>query len=524
MVERERYLCLMMKRKICGIDVIELMKEKEEEEEKKQVDWESLPPFPCAFNGDLPVIRSHPIELDSKIYLVGGLKPLLKDDIECDKWVPCLRTYELELDFDVSGIRRPRFEVCDLFSTAPLQFGLFMSTVTEISGDYYFLLYDGMLPMTMDCSFWVLRSRLKEWECLLSPPPSLEAVRYLPGESRWLLFDDKLFFQTCLTDEPVDDEPVEDEPVEDEPVEDEPVEDEGMVFERLEDEQCATYKRVIFYSFNSKTNSWTLIEEENDFMNSFGYIFGGQRRFLTPCITVSSVPGLSNHFMFLSSFEHHYCLFFIFFICSIKIFRKDSIKISRFRSYNFFPLKKLYIFTDKRNIIGISDINCRLDLSCSYIEDVDRFYGGHITQPMMIHALLVNQKGLRVQQPIMECFNGIQPTFIRVRPLLFELGNSEICAMLFGFAREHDGGKSPILCISAFSLTMKDALHIDNEAPPKEQSFLTVKVLSKRVYSMKRYLNCTMKDSPNRLEGFFFSPQTKKVDKEISKKRKELPQ
>ena len=79
----------------------------------------------------------------------------------------------------------------------------------------------------------------------------------------------KIFFRTCLTDEPV--------------------EDEGMVVERVEDEQCAEYKCVIFYSFDPETKSRTEYEEDNDFMNSFSFTFAGQRRFHSPCIIVSSV-------------------------------------------------------------------------------------------------------------------------------------------------------------------------------------------------------------------------------------------
>ena len=151
-----------MKRKVYGIDVGKLIKEKDEEEEEKKVDWESLSPFPYAFNGDLPVNNPHHIELDSKIHLVGGLEPLFDDDIECDSWVPSLKIYELEHEFDVSGDKKkPRFEVCESVPKAPLPYGMLMSQVAKISGDYYFLVFEGILPMSIDCSFWVLRSRLR---------------------------------------------------------------------------------------------------------------------------------------------------------------------------------------------------------------------------------------------------------------------------------------------------------------------------------------------------------------------------
>ena len=152
------------------------------------------------------------------------------------------------------------------------------------------------------------------------------------------------------------------------------------------------------------------------------------------------------------------------------------------------------------------------------------FYGFPIHQPAIIHALLVNhQKGVRLLQPIEDCFNGIQPTFLTFSPFIVDLGDGKVCAMLFGFAKEHDGGKSPVLCSSVFTLTMKDGLDIDTEAPPKEQNFLTVRVLGKRVFSMKDCVYCAMKDYFEDLELLYICPPTKKEDKEISRKRKDLP-
>ena len=143
-------------------------------------------------------------------------------------------------------------------------------------------------------------------------------------------------------------------------------------------------------------------------------------------------------------------------------------------------------------------------LSCSY-EELGYMFTDH---PRLyrtnIHALLVNQSGVRLFQSIEECFEEIEPSFLSVSAFLIDLGDSKVCAMLYGFAKEHDDGKSPVLCISVFTLTMDYEFVI--EGPPCEQRFLSVRVLSKRVYAMKDYLDNTMEDYIDALQQVFICP------------------
>ncbi|MED6121452.1 hypothetical protein PIB30_030170 [Stylosanthes scabra] len=195
-------------------------------------------------------------------------------------------------------------------------------------------------------------------------------------------------------------------------------------------------ERVIFYSFDPfmGLGTWTILGETNEFIESFSFHVEGRRRFHRPSITLP-VPGLRDLSLLLS----------------------DS----------HIETSDLFVF--------------------------DAWKNGY---KATLHALLVNQRGVRVVQPIEGCFEGIQPTFRCAHPALLYLGNNMICAMLVGFATEHYYCTYPLVAISVFHLSiMEDAIdmdHLNSFDPPKVQNFLTVKVKSKHVYSMEDYLKYYM--------------------------------
>ncbi|MED6200609.1 hypothetical protein PIB30_086844 [Stylosanthes scabra] len=133
-----------------------------------------------------------------------------------------------------------------------------------------------------------------------------------------------------------------------------------------------------------------------------------------------------------------------------------------------------------------------IHLSTSHIEKSDLFDAWDSGYRSTLHALLVNKRGVRVVQAIEDCFDGIQPSFDCVCPVLMSLGKNMICAMLIGFTKEHHNCRCPLVCISVFHYTiMEDAIDIDyinSSSLPKVQNFLTVNVMSKHVYSMVEYL------------------------------------
>ncbi|XLR12097.1 hypothetical protein S83_040035 [Arachis hypogaea] len=114
-----------------------------------------------------------------------------------------------------------------------------------------------------------------------------------------------------------------------------------------------------------------------------------------------------------------------------------------------------------------------------------------------LHALLVNERGVRFVQPIEGCFEGIQPAFSAVCPALVYLRNNLVCAMLIGFVDEHHKSKCPLIYVSVFQLSfMEDAIdmdYINSSAPQKNKNFITVNVKSRHVYSMVDYLRALLR-------------------------------
>ena len=368
MAEQKRYLCVTATGKFLGIDVRKL------EEDEEVVDWESLPSFPFDFAREVPLTRSLRLALDDfKILLVGGRR-IIHGDNRWGPWTPSHKTYQLELD--ITGNEKKAGYVMTEIAGIPNPFGSHFSFAVEIKGDYYFLIYGSIIPSPEDDPFWVLRSGSGEWECLPAPP--------LPEEfgfvfrATWFLFQDKLFLLT-LSSTSVNHE-LEDEFMEDEHVEDDFEGDDGAVEddefmedddqfvegepedEHVEDERVGDV-RVQLCSFDPGTKRWTQYNDDDKFMNSFGVIIAGERRFFSPRTEVLSVPGQQMQFhvfKFVSAsllFQKIKFFFNVFHMVKQNFCRKDSIKISLFRSSNFCLLEKFYISTDKRKISLILQVS-----------------------------------------------------------------------------------------------------------------------------------------------------------------------
>ncbi|XLR54980.1 hypothetical protein HN51_023286 [Arachis hypogaea] len=133
-----------------------------------------------------------------------------------------------------------------------------------------------------------------------------------------------------------------------------------------------------------------------------------------------------------------------------------------------------------------------LHLSTSHIERSDHFGEWENGYKAILHALFVNERGVRFVQPIEGCFEGIQPAFYAACPALVYLGNNMVCAMLIGFLDEHHRRRCPLICVSIFYLSiMEDAIdmdYINSSASQKVHNFLTVNVMRRNVYSMVDYL------------------------------------
>ncbi|KAL4339100.1 hypothetical protein AHAS_Ahas12G0276400 [Arachis hypogaea] len=95
--KNQRHLLVLMHKRICGIDPMKLITPEKEEE---AVDWENLPPFLFDFSVVLPLARMHALELDPKMYLVGGLKltHMKFDHYYAGPSDPSKTVYELDLD------------------------------------------------------------------------------------------------------------------------------------------------------------------------------------------------------------------------------------------------------------------------------------------------------------------------------------------------------------------------------------------------------------------------------------------
>lgn len=135
-------------------------------------------------------------------------------------------------------------------------------------------------------------------------------------------------------------------------------------------------------------------------------------------------------------------------------------------------------------------------MSCFHGINLFRSENDYFLEKATVFALLVNQKGVVLYQQLEECFEGIEPTFYRGThsTIFVDLGNSTMCALRYGKAAEHDHGRSQVLCISVFTLAKAECdfdtytganIGTDHEAPSsKEQRFLTVHVLRKRVFTI----------------------------------------
>ena len=162
--------------------------------------------------------------------------------------------------------------------------------------------------------------------------------------------------------------------------------------------------------------------------------------------------------------------------------------------------------------------SCSVMLSWFRLEVVDECGDVEPLQSRMrIHALLVNEEdGVCLHQPLEECFEGIQPIcYSEVTPFLVDLGDSRVCALLSSCTKQCG---IPLLWVSIFTLAMKDehVFNIDTntEAPlPVEQSFLSVRVLGRHVFTMKHYIREFWKDA------FICPPSPTKKD---TGKRKKL--
>ncbi|QHO25924.1 uncharacterized protein DS421_12g385200 [Arachis hypogaea] len=220
--KNQRYLMVLMRTKICGIDLMKLITP-----EKEAVDWENLPPLPFDFSMDLPLGRTFALELDSKIHLVGGVKYMSSYDYSFDNafYTPCNKVYELDLD-------KKEVEESKSIDDAPELSVSGYSTLHKIGSDYYFMRMCGLggfLPDNGAQNFWVLRSGTKVWECLPDAPGNPDQHSHSSlAHSSWFDFYGKLYLRM-----------------------------------RFED------GRVFVHSYDIHNSHWTTSEGDNSFTRSF---------------------------------------------------------------------------------------------------------------------------------------------------------------------------------------------------------------------------------------------------------------
>ncbi|XLU46937.1 uncharacterized protein LOC107626389 [Arachis ipaensis] len=250
--KNQRYLMVLMRTKICGIDLMKLITP-----EKEAVDCENLPPLPFDFSMDLPLGRTFALELDSKIHLVGGLKYMSSYDYYFDHafYTPCNKVYELDLD-------KKELEESKSIDDAPELSVSGFTTLHKIGSDYYFMMMCGLggfIPDNGDQNFWVLRSGTKVWEHLPDAPdlpdlPDLPGYHSIIVHSSWFDFYGKLYIRLCLED-----------------------------------------GRVVVFSYDTHNLHWTTSVGDNSFTRSFCVPLAsdGQRRFFLPRVHIPDLvdPG-----------------------------------------------------------------------------------------------------------------------------------------------------------------------------------------------------------------------------------------
>ncbi|XP_057745718.1 uncharacterized protein LOC130963630 [Arachis stenosperma] len=230
--KNQRYLMVLMRTKICGIDVMKLITPEKDEEDA--VDWENLPPLPFDFSVDLPLGRMFALELDSKIHLVGGIKYMSRYDYYFDGayYTTCNKVYELDLD-------KKEVEESKSIDDAPELSVSGFSTLHKIESDYYFMLMcgrGGFLPDNgaQNFGFYALGPRI--------------------DHSSWFDFYGKLYIRLCFED-----------------------------------------GRVVVFSYDTHNLHWTTSEGDNSFTRSFCVPVAshGQRRFFLPRVHIPDLvdPG-----------------------------------------------------------------------------------------------------------------------------------------------------------------------------------------------------------------------------------------
>ncbi|MED6200607.1 hypothetical protein PIB30_086842 [Stylosanthes scabra] len=376
-----RYVCFKTPDKVYGIDICDLVSQPKEEE--AVVNWDSLPPIPAALKADLPAFCTQLVELGSNFCLFGGFCYPQRGGSRCGS--PSFKVFELKLiQFQLQREDPRKKLTCresKLIPQPPQPFGKLLSECFEIRGDFYFIVFDPMVPAPSPTFSWVLRSRTRKWESLPTPPClyiDYEVLQFMRTE-RYLVVENLSQRKSCFT--------------------------------------------LLILSLK-----WDMDQTRPTFNVQ------GHRRFYCPVMRLPA-PG--------------------------------------FRDYS-------------------------IHLSTSHIEKSDLFGAWDNGYRATLHALLVNERGVRIVQPIENCFDGIQPSFICASPVLISLGTNMICAMLFGFTKEHHNCRCPLVCISVFHYSvMEDAIDIDyinSSSLPKVQNFLTVNVMNKHVYSMIEYLENSMTD------------------------------
>ncbi|XLR12448.1 hypothetical protein S83_005911 [Arachis hypogaea] len=219
--KNQRHLLVLMHKRICGIDPMKLITPEKEEE---AVDWENLPPFLFDFSVVLPLARMHALELDPKMYLVGGLKltHMKFDHYYAGPSDPSKTVYELDLD-------KKKVEESKSMDDAPKFIATGFYTLHKIRSDYYFIMMGGLVPADAPQNFWVLRSGTKVWECLPDAPGNPDQHSHSSlAHSSWFDFYGKLYLRM-----------------------------------RFED------GRVFVHSYDIHNSHWTTSEGDNSFTRSF---------------------------------------------------------------------------------------------------------------------------------------------------------------------------------------------------------------------------------------------------------------
>ncbi|MED6156563.1 hypothetical protein PIB30_015449 [Stylosanthes scabra] len=124
--KNQQYLLLQADSRVCGIDLMKLIKPKKEEE---AFDWENQSPLPFDITVDLPLEHMHVLHFDSKIVLIGGCKFFFKYNRHSGPSEHSKKVYELDLEKEL---------VVDVVddSSSPLP-----HTVESSFFDFYGILY-----------------------------------------------------------------------------------------------------------------------------------------------------------------------------------------------------------------------------------------------------------------------------------------------------------------------------------------------------------------------------------------------